>query len=646
MALGGLSQKYRKFPMETVDIFISTCFEDSTITITGKGAGFIIVCYVGTTTGDFTSRRYYDVSGSLLSLEHPPAGWTIVDDGQYGLFWTGVPSDDPYSFTYAVQGGGLDVAPTSSGIPAKSHALKNARLILSGAVEDERYIARNETVVWGGPVPPAFTLDYDYLIQVDSLSYAPYKLYGNKPFMHRYYEKKNDAGEVVESGIASLHVRWAGSVGNLYYDGYISDNFRDTIPIINRIYKTLVDGSRSYMDIEIYDDASQALIAACQRGAGHNQSILRAKTHDDIPGPGIGNLYAEPVRSESYDIAALTASLGTEDHRCSNTASDECYMHDAVTISGRAFDVNGFVTDTGQSTISNDIILPYAVREDGARTYVRMQKDTEFTTHKTGLYVGGTLVGESGWQPVITLYDQVPAVTVPEANGPLVIRQTAYKILHAYHAQGFDACVFEKCVYQSHESDLMPYTFERGDNINDFCQVRRTMIVSLTTYHVAVNGIVTDLPYTCTNREYRFTVLSTPYAGPPLPQIFAFLHGDPWFDVGYDKNGTPTGEDNKNVTRIFTDSSGGMLMVSLDVFPVAFRHDIVFEPHDNLILAYDTAVATFPPSSDASNPQVSDRKWMLFDTEGALVKEVTPPQTDDDVPVHVNRINGLAVLKA
>ena len=60
-------------------------------------------------------------------------------------------------------------------------------------------------------------------------------------------------------------------------------------------------------------------------------------------------------------------------------------MIDANTIYGKVVDGNGFTTISGQQYINNDITLPYGVTEDDKLTYVRKQKDTEFTMANVGL---------------------------------------------------------------------------------------------------------------------------------------------------------------------------------------------------------------------------------------------------------------------
>jgi hypothetical protein len=499
------------------------------------------------------------------------------------------------------------------------------------------------TIEWLGPSPPAFSVTYPYLLQVDSLSFTPYKQYGNKPFMHRYYVKKDNSGNVTEEGVISLHIVWAGVLNVLYYDGYISENFRDTIPVVPRIYKTKFDKTRSYQNVAAWDDR-QAVIASVQRGTDASAVLMRAQTHLDAYNDQI----AEPIRGETYDMAAMTGPiLGSTYQRCSDPLND--YMFDAYTISGREIDVNGFITNTGESTIFNDIKIHYALTENGAETYVRMQKDTEFTQHNCGLYVADQLIEESGFQAVTILYDQDPPGTpgrkIVEAYGPLLVRQQSYKILHAYHDATFDACVYEKVVLASTSSDLLPYLAYRQDPIFADCQIRRTLMLSTTTYHIVVNGVATDLPYVCSNREYRLTALSTPYAGPALPVVMA-IHGEPWHDIGFDKDGNDLGESNINVTRIFTDASVSVLLISLDAFPVRYRHNLTYDANHLLIPVYDTTIAPDPPSSDGTYPSVADRKWMLFGKTGHLLKSIhTPQKKVGDTAQNIGRVNGLCILQ-
>jgi len=273
-----------------------------------------------------------------------------------------------------------------------------------------------------------------------------------------------------------------------------------------------------------------------------------------------------------------------------------------------------------------------------------MEKDAEFEHHNCGLYVADTLIEESGLQPVISLYGDASPL-VAEYMGPLLIRQTGFKIIHAFHNDRFNVCLYRKTVYIDNSNELLPYTAYRSAPINADCQIRKTLIKSVTTFHIVVNGIVYDLGYSCHNREYRLTALSEAYSGPAIDAIHGYLCRYPWLDVGYDAEGNVLEEDNSDITRIFTTSAGNNLMVGFDVFPVAFRHELVYDEHNNLTLDYKEDIHPFPPSSDGIYPQVKGRKWLLFGTDGKMKANITPPQvTEGGVTKNVNRINGLCMI--
>jgi hypothetical protein len=434
-------------------------------------------------------------------------------------------------------------------------------------------------------------------------------------------------------------VPWAGYDNTFTWDALQSDNFRDKLPKVHRIWRVAVkDGVRSYTDITDYGDVippdvseipeSDAVIGATgyreKNAAGDYENkvrLLRAKTTDWLTSP-----MAEPVREEVYNLTAGSMAVGDDFHRCADPANELCYFYDADTDSG--------TPNTG-STIGNDVRVPHAIDSEGRQTYVRIQKSGAFDSVNTGLYCGDALVEESGWESVTKVH-------ATEVYGPLLIRNTRYRVIHVHADSGFQAVVYSRTKHVSHEDELLPYTIYVG-SVGAHCQIRRTMIRSYTTYHIAVNGVVTDLGYSNYRREYRLTVRRVAYSGPPLQAVHGHIVLLPWVDCGYDADGVALDEDNSCVMRCDTNSAKGKLFVGFDVYPVEYRHDLVYDVHNNLTLEFDTGVMIYPPSSDAGYTNVKDRRWMLFGSSGAKIKDITPPQKPD-AGGHVNRINGLAFI--
>ena len=584
------------------------------IRITAQPGGFIIICYVGEDTGDFSSKRFYDDTGREIArdevgytgtLPTTPPGWVLQDDGMYGPDAAGLDPVDPWNNTYAwVPPGGLGVPSNGSGIASKKQAGKVGRYILNGAIEDETFIAIDWRVVY-----EAVDYTYHFVKAVDSLTYAPYSIYGPRPYFTKYLGDK----------VITMIVPWSGYSSTLNWDPYAGEGFLDVIPKVQKIWQVNADGTRTGTDVVDYADTNDAVISA----AGYkdednlNVRVLRAKTNT-----WLGSLMAEPVRAEVYDVTAGTRTDGEAFHRCADPANENCFFWDS--------DVS-----SGTSTISDDAIIPYSTDSSGKMTYVRVQKSGDFESMRTSLYCAGTLVTDSGWESVTKTEDAV--------YGPLLIRNTRHRIIQAYSEQGFNVVLYSKTTYDSHTESLIPYKIYVS-SVGDYCQVKKTMIRSLTTYHVAVNGVITDLGYSNYRREYRLTVPRVAYAGPSIPAVYAHIVSAPWVDAGYDDLGNMLSEDNQCVMRCYPDVANGRLLLDFDVFPVAYRHDLVYDAHDNLTLEFDESVMTYPPSSDAQYANVTDRKWWIFGSNGILVKEITPPQLSSGG--HVNRINGLAFMGA
>jgi len=569
----------------------------------------LIICHVGDTTGSF-NKKYYTLINSTLTEINSLIGWTLTDDGKYGLIWDDIIHDDPNDYNYLVEGTGINVPSVINGIAAKQQTGKQARYLLNTAMEDEMFKPWTYQVV----LPGSYDYTYNFLQLEDSLIFAPYRM-KSKPFVSRY----------VDDGLITIPHQWAGANGTLYLNSYQSDSFIDSIPKTPRIYHSLFDEGRTYK--EISGDGASVGVVNYYEDKDHIQDIVRADTF-----LWFTSEMAEPVQKEKYSFTE-DIILGDEYHRCSDPENNECYFVDGGTISGQTIDpVTHLITDTGLSTIANDIKLIFSACEDGELDYVRSQKDTEMTTFNTGIYCKDTLVEESGWEDVTVLYRNEPPTFAELNRCPVFVRKTCYQILHAHHSEIFDALVYRKTKYVSHNSELLDYMIYRSW-VGDYTQVRKTFITSITTFHIYVNGKIYNLPYECNNTEYHLTGLSEVYTGTPLP-ITTYLQALPWCDI--------EDADNCNLTRIFTTDTKKQLLIGFDVFPVAFKNNLTYTLRNEywgyytLDAIYDDSEISFPPSSDSTYENTKDRKWLLFNDLGNMEEEITPPA--------YKRINGLLLL--
>lgn len=625
MQLSGRSilSKYYDIYGQDVRVFVSSRAGQDTIRIEAKEGGAFIVCYVGTTTGDFSSKRFYDLTGREIardevgytgSLPKTPAGWRLTDDGLYGLLTSPEPDPaDPWNNAYTYNPGGLGIPKCGSGISAKRQAGRSARYILNSAIEDETFQAMSWRVTWPGPTPAAYDYTYYFVRQIDSLTFAPYSIYGPRPYFTKYL-----GGKVV-----TMIVPWAGYEATFTWDAYPSDNFRDLVPKMRNIWQVNIeDGLRTAVAIAAHGNDVGYNQVAIGAAAYKDGDVLKTRIVRPEANIWLSSYMLEPIREEVYDLAAATMTPGTERHRCADPMNKNCYFIDSDTSSGYA-------------SIGNDVRVPYSIDASGKQAYVRIQKSGDFESMNTGLYCGDALVEESGWEGVLRLH-------ADEVIGPLVVRKTRYRIIHVHAEDGYQAVVYSKTVYDSSEHELLPYTAYVA-SVGAQCQFRKTMIRSRTTYHVAVNGYVTNFGYENYRREYRLTIRKVAYSGPPLSAIHGHFVQIPWVDCGYNANGSMLDEDNSCVMRCDTNAAQGKLLLGFDVFPVKYRHDLAYDAHNNLSLAFDAGVVAFPPSSDARYATVKDRKWMLFGSDGQKIKDITPPQKPNNGG-HVNRINGLAFI--
>ncbi len=585
---------------------------------------------------DGTKKTYRLIGTTLMPADAEKS--RFQDDGRYAQIFSGPGSDDPYIYDYRyLPANSRGVVAHNSGIPAKRTRKFGGNYVLANAVEDTLHVAAGDYSLGGGDVT------FDFLFHRDSLAYAPYALGISRRALMRY----DDQNRVV----AMYTKTTAAGLTKVFETYWTLQQFADHPFTCNRIFRTDVDGTRVFCEIDRGEDALVAPVVAAMRksvGVGAEQKIARLK-----PFLSAGAFLGEPVVEETYDLDALARiDTGASHHRCSDSGSRTCYMTDGYHVSGRTEDADGFITATGMQTIANDVKLPFDFDNDGNLCYLRREKNTEFNTSRVGIYVGDEEIVSSNWQSVTKLYPDYPGAGQfhhADIGGPLYIWQTSLKVLQSYFGPGFRAVVYAKTTFLDHENAFLDYQYTTyyGSH-SHYCRMRRTCIRSLTKYYVWVNGVTSELPYQCINREYRLTARPGYTAGElaGLPALYGF-HVLPWLDVGFDAaGGVLAAEQNRDVIRIFTDSAMGKLLVGLDVFPVSFRHDVVLKSgaHDWLAPEYDTAVFPWPAPPDGIYDEVSDRKWLLFDTSGEYSELQPPMRTVGGVEQHVQRVNGLAIF--
>jgi hypothetical protein len=518
--------------------------EDSKPVYLPKAELVMILCYLGDTTADYSrDMKFYKLQAGSLTEKYDVSPYTLIDDGAYGLVWDGIIKDDPKDYEYVwVPIGGLGVPVVSNGTAAKQMSGNTIRAILNQSMEDEAFLTiRGELFS-----PPQYV--QRYLQPYDPLSSDPFAIIGRKPFVSRY----------VTDGIITIHTKWGDFTTTLVLDGWYTWQWGDLLPAANRIYReNFTGGLRSFVEINNEGLGGKTCLIAARNYTAYSylQKVIRPKTFADE------GYWAEPSLIEDYDLTNIDdikfLIAGTVFNRCSDTESDTCYMRSALFISGKTYQDPvsegwpALVDNTGFDTIANDIKLPFSILDDNKMDYVRMQKDREFNKYNTSVYCNNVLVEESGWLAVTKLWGDNPKLSIPdcwgEYNGPILIRNISYKILHAYHDENFHCILYRKTVFDSTWNELTDHKplCEFRPEVWWAGQARKTCVLSTTKYYLYINGKKIEVPgnYQCNNKEYYLTAKYD--GGAENVRLFGqFL---PWLDVGYDKNGEiipPEEEDN------------------------------------------------------------------------------------------------------
>jgi hypothetical protein len=627
-----------------------------------RPCNLLVVCFSGDTTLEY-ERRYYILKKGEMIETTDLGGWDLIDDGKYAILVTDLDipeggtsytdfTDFKYRYTFAE---GMGLPETATGISMKMQQGLKARFMTNQSNEDEIWIAASVSI-------PGRGFSYDFIFPALSLTQSPYAM---KP--------TSDVCRYTETGIISVNQAIKAEGGIILADNWRTASFTDIFPKAGLIWNSKIiipEGgdafTRTYTEERdlptpidtpggttgnsrfterkstvIGGNASPEFPVALA-GMGKfdpendaTQNLIQAITFED----GGGNKLATPMTAGVYD----TELQEQESEGVSYTRSEVelAYNIDANTLYGKETDFSGYTTKSGQEYIKNDVVLIHTCMGDKI-TYVRKEKDTEFTEQKASLMVSEVEVDSDGWQDVIKLYGQnVDAGIRADHNGPILIRPTDYQILHSHVDNKFDMVLYKKVVYKSHSMEWLPYKTMRVFNVSEYfyAQLRRTVIVSEVQYWIAINGTKTQLEYTHEIRENRLSVAGWEYVGAPIANIDMYALG-PYMNIGYNEDGDDLEQENNHITRIFTSEAANMLMVGFDVFPVKVYHELnitsqVLHPD------YVTPDQEFPPYTDLENEGVAARRWMTFNLAGAQSLELTPPQKNG---TNVNRVNGVCMF--
>ena len=640
MAMANIPMKSRRFQLEGVSILVKSKFGSDEIHIRADViGGLIFICHVGDDTGingytkkfyKLTGDKLIELSAALSDRTYSVAGASLIDDGKYFLDYDLATYDDPDSYDYNFNPTGL-VAEDGSGTAIKKISGKIGRFALNQSFEEEFF--RTYVADVDGTDRSALVLD-------DSLTFRPYKIKGN-PVFNRY----------TDDSITYLHSRTEHDPSSLVlrndmYNAGIAEGFGDSLMVINKLYdKKLAldeDGNEVKTEKTINNDANGAALYGATRfylDKQTDQDIGRVETFFG------GADFAEPAIREDYGAGTTEETFYRADDQSTNT-----YFMRGNTVYGSLKDPGGHIKmPPNFPHLANDIKLPYTFTDQGTLTYVRMQKNTAYTTLNTGLYVADQLIEESGVEDVLVFADGTGGVAdsttgkwIAENNGPIVVKKTSYTILHAHHDENFDAALYKKTVYTADSSELLPYRQLNvlGDQLDPVIgQIKKTLIESESTYYIVVNGVITQLqdsdgvPYSYLSKEYTLTAQTVADGDGGHPQIFIF-QDLPWVDI--DDAG------NRQITRIFTTEADKKLLFGFDVWDAKSNHNVVYDDsnpaYKYLWSDYDTSFTAYPPLVDLED--IEERKWLMFDVDGES-REVEPPNEDG---VDYKRINGLLMV--
>lgn len=586
----------------------------------------LIICYLGTNTGDYSNKKYYELQGTILREVTYPSRWNLTDDGAYGVLWDGIEPFDPWTHVSAVYGNGARIPHVNNGIASISQLGNTVRYILNQSLEDE--VFRTFEVA----VHPTLETMFRLYAHPESLIGSLYSHFNVKPFILRY----------LPTGFLRMGLTWQNIVYVLQYrvewesvinpDLAFSPNFDDVTPTMSIMEKVDFQRNITPIPLRVLDTDYSSVIAVKQGDDPLNQEIVRVHTYFKTGGTLMNFPSTEPGYRENYLIANNTFdSVKEEYNRCS--CEEPCYCLCSV------FPHRLYYMGTS-GTIPNDVKLIFALNNTGLETYVRIQKDTAETQFNWGVYIAGVLIEESGWENSEPLERMGGYLTTVNAT------KTRYRIIHAHHSEGFDAAIYRKTTLQEIIHADLPYC--TGGVVHKIIGIYK--FTEKVEYLVVVNGMITKLPAEYICRE--FILNRNIEVNGNLTQV-NWLIDVPWQEIGFDRELSSDydpyidmegQEDNKSLLRIFTTASTKKLLLSFDIFPIKVRHKLeTIAESGNLLLGskFDDTLyngfSTMPPS-DFQYEMPIDRKWWLFDTGGQHIEL--------NLPFTYNRVNGICILEA
>ena len=647
MAMAGIPLKSRRFKLEGVTVLVRSRFGHDEISIWAEALGGIFfICHVGDDTGaNGYTKKVYELKGnglvelasSITSRTFSVAGLNLIDDGKYFLDYDLTTYDDPDEYNYNFNPTGL-VAEDGSGTAIRKIAGKNGRFMLNQSFEEEFFRAY---------VTDVDGTDRSYLVLDDSLTFRPYKIKGN-PVFNRY----------TDDSITYLHSRTKHDPSSMVlrndmYNAGVSDGFGDSLMVINKLYdkKLALDEDDNEVKTEktINSDANGAALYGATRfylNKQIDQDIGRVKTF------ATAFNFAEPAVKEEYGAGTVQETF----YRAADQSTNTFFMRGDL-VYGSLRDPGGHIKmPPNFPHLANDIKLPYTFTGDGSTTYIRMQKNDAYTTLNTGLYVADQLIEESGVEDILVFADGTGGVVdsttgrwIAENNGPIIVKKTAYTILHAHHDENFDAVLYKKTVYKADSDELLPYRQLNilGDQLDPVIgQVKKTLIESESTYYIVVNGIITqlkdsnDIPYSYLAKEYTLTSQTIADGDSGHPQLY-IIQDLPWVDI--DNGG------NRQITRIFTTATDKKLLFGFDVWDAKSKHNIIYDgsnpSYRYVYTDYDTSFTPYPPLVDLED--IEERRWLMFDKEGIMEEIDTPKELREgaEEKTDYKRLNGVLMVK-
>ena len=594
-------------------VVMSICFNQELIIISSpfKGAGFIIL-HVGDSILKTAQheRKYYDLQGRELSKR--PADWDLKDDGKYGAnvsISSPEAHEDPdlytYNYEFYKEDVGVGIAHTDHGIDAKLQKGRSVRYVLNQVIEDEMYTALSQSFFSGAVTP-------DILTMASSLLDAPLKVAQNKPWIMRY----------IDNGIISSHIIWDDIINNVFrFKTLFSDNFHDNPPVVSRMYYTPFDpeGERKYTAIDTGAVVSPiAAVANYYSDKRMKQDIIRG-----VDFVYNSRDYIHPFQPEVYNLdTQLKESVGLAYDR----PKTDIYHQ------WRQFVLDGSNNIQHYHEIYDDVIIPFAMKEGGKLTYVRFRKTSDASSFddmnqiNTGVYLADELVEESG---LVTTEREFDNLSTPAYHRILPMR---YRIIQTLHGKKFDAVLYSKTAYVSHEVNdfvVSANTFKSGAN-----RFQTIDVTTKTTFHIKVNGgDIFDLPYKFNCIEKKLAVPSNGLGGTLTANS---KMANSWCDT--------IDSISVNITRCFMSEGNNTLLIALDAYPCSWSHDPAAYDQGGAIYFlyadYHTAGApAFPPESDGVYDFPDARKFYMFDLNGKMKKELS-----DKIPLTA-RVNGMCLIE-